>query len=67
MPFRQGKSLDFWVKQQTEAVASIDESVGRILDKLEATGQLENTIIIFTADQGYVWGHHGLNSQRVSP
>lgn len=66
MPVRQGKTLDFWVKQQTEAVASIDESVGRIVQALEDTGQLENTIIIFTADQGYVWGHHGLKG-KIDP
>jgi len=65
-PCMSGKSLDFWVKQQTEAVAAIDESVGRIVKVLEETGQLDNTIIVFTADQGYVWGHHGLKG-KIDP
>ena len=65
-PIYKGKSLDFWVKQQTEAVAAIDEGVGRIVKTLEETGQLGNTIIVFTADQGYVWGHHGLKG-KIDP
>jgi len=65
-PVHRRKSLDFWVKQQTEAVASIDESVGRILKALEETGQLDNTIIIFTADQGFAWGQHGLKG-KIDP
>lgn len=62
-PYYKGKTLDFWAKQQTEAVAAIDEGVGRITKALEATGQLDNTIIVFTSDQGYVWGHHGLKGK----
>ena len=62
-PYYKGKTLDFWAKQQTEAVAAIDEGVGRITKALEETGQLDNTIIVFTSDQGYVWGHHGLKGK----
>ncbi len=65
-PTISGKPLDFWVKQQTEAVAAIDEGVGRIVKTLEETGQLDNTIIVFTSDQGYVWGHHGLKG-KIDP
>lgn len=62
-PVYKGQTLDFWAKQQTEAVASIDEGVGQMLQALRETGQLANTIIIFTSDQGYVWGHHGLKGK----
>ena len=62
-PLFKGKTLDFWAKQQNQAVAAIDESIGRITKALEETGQLENTIIVFTSDQGYVWGHHGLKGK----
>jgi len=41
-------------------VAFIDDRIGRILEKLKATGQLENTIIIYTSDHGELHGHHGL-------
>jgi arylsulfatase A-like enzyme len=62
-PLHHGKTLDFWAKQQTEAVAAIDEGVGRMIQALEETSQLEDTIIVFTSDQGYVWGHHGLKGK----
>ena len=59
----KGKPHDFWVKQQMQAVRAIDDGVGTILKALEETGQLENTIVIFTTDQGYVWGEHGLKGK----
>ena len=66
MPTMKGQTLDFLVKQQDQAVASIDEGVGRIVEALRETGQLENTIIVFTSDQGYVWGHHGQKG-KINP
>jgi membrane-anchored protein YejM (alkaline phosphatase superfamily) len=39
-------------KMQTEAIAALDKSVGRIVKALKETGQLDNTIFVFTADQG---------------
>jgi len=38
----------------------IDEQVGRLINTLEKTGQLENTIIIFTSDHGEMLGDHGI-------
>ncbi len=40
-------------------VSHVDDCVGQILDTLEATGQLDNTIIIFTTDHGEFLGDHG--------
>lgn len=42
------------------ALTAMDENLGRILDKLEQDGQLENTVIIFTGDNGMNMGHHGI-------
>ena len=40
-------------------VTGVDENVGRIVKKLESLGIRENTVIIFSADQGWNAGHHG--------
>ncbi|MBN1581772.1 MAG: sulfatase-like hydrolase/transferase [Anaerolineae bacterium] len=41
-------------------IEQIDDQVGRMLDALEASGQRENTIVIFTSDHGEMLGDHGL-------
>ena len=40
-------------------VCALDEGVGRLLKALEETGQLDNTLIVYTSDQGFAWGEHG--------
>ncbi len=41
------------------AISHIDFNLGRILDSLEATGQMDNTLIIFTSDHGEMLGDYG--------
>jgi arylsulfatase A-like enzyme len=43
---------------------NIDIQVGRVLDKLEAMGELENTYIVYTADHGMAIGRHGLQGKQ---
>jgi len=44
-------------------IEQIDDHVGRMLDALEASGQRENTVVIFTSDHGHMIGDHGLNNK----
>ena len=45
-------------------VASVDENVGRLLDYLEEKGLKENTLIVYTSDQGFYLGEHGWFDKR---
>lgn len=63
-PFHADRSLDSWVKQYNEAVRAIDDGVGRLYAALNETGQIDNTIIVFSSDQGFAWGQHGLRDKR---
>ena len=45
-------------------MASIDDNVGRLLDWLEAEGLAENTIVVYTSDQGFFLGDHGWYDKR---
>jgi uncharacterized sulfatase len=50
-----GKALDIDIYQRfmrdyMQSVAAVDESVGHVLDHLEKTGEIDNTLIIYTAD-----------------
>ena len=43
------------------AISAMDENIGRrALDRLEARGILDDTLVIFTADNGMSMGHHGI-------
>jgi len=59
----QGRSLSSWARQYHQAVRSLDEGIGRVLAALEESGQLSNTLVVFTSDQGYAWGHHGFRAK----
>lgn len=50
--------------QQLRGLAAIDEGVGEIFKALEETKQLDNTIFIFSSDNGFFWGEHGLGDKR---
>ncbi|XOV94064.1 MAG: sulfatase-like hydrolase/transferase [Bacteroidota bacterium] len=63
---KENKTLTEWVRQYNESVRAIDRGVGRIMEALTATSQLENTMVIFTSDQGYAWGQHGY-ALKIAP
>ncbi len=58
-PMKSGRTFSSWVRQYHQGVLAIDEGIDRLLKTLEETGQRENTLIIFTSDQGFAWGQHG--------
>lgn len=45
-------------------LAAIEDGVGEIFKALKETGQLDNTVIVFTSDNGYFYGEHGLSVER---
>ena len=46
------------------SIAAVDEGVGRVLDYLEKNGMAENTIVVYTSDQGFYLGEHGWFDKR---
>jgi arylsulfatase A-like enzyme len=64
-----GEELNRWKYQRymqdyLACVQSVDDNVGRLLDWLDANGLRENTIVIYTSDQGFFLGDHGLYDKR---
>lgn len=64
-----GAVLDDWKYQRymqdyLACVQSVDDNVGRLLDWLDANGLRENTVVIYTSDQGFFLGDHGLYDKR---
>lgn len=54
-----------YLKRYLSCVAAIDENIGRLMAYLEAEGLLEDTIIIYTSDQGFFLGEHGFFDKRL--
>jgi len=46
------------------SIAAVDDGVGRVLDYLEESGLAENTIVVYTSDQGFYLGEHGWFDKR---
>ncbi|MDN5895506.1 MAG: sulfatase [Nocardioides sp.] len=53
-------------QQRIEALQSVDRAVGRTVATLRRTGQLRNTYVIFTSDNGYLTGDHNREGKLVS-
>lgn len=53
-----------YLKDYLATARSMDRNIGRILDYLDATGLAENTIVIYTSDQGFYMGEHGWFDKR---
>ncbi len=58
-PIYRGVTFDDFIQKYNTGVLAIDEGVGKIVKLLKSTGQLDNTLIVFTSDQGYAIGQHG--------
>jgi arylsulfatase A-like enzyme len=46
------------------SISSVDDNVGRVLDYLDDSGLTENTIVVYTSDQGFYLGEHGWYDKR---
>ncbi|HEV2072506.1 MAG TPA: sulfatase [Thermomicrobiales bacterium] len=53
-----------YIKDYLRCVASVDENVGRVLDYLDEESIAEDTIVIYTSDQGFFLGDHGWYDKR---
>ncbi|MDY3034453.1 MAG: sulfatase [Odoribacter sp.] len=65
----QGKELAEWKYQRymrdyAKVLKSFDDNIGRLLDYLEENDMMDNTLIVYTSDQGFYMGEHGWLDKR---
>jgi arylsulfatase A-like enzyme len=60
------KAFAAMVRSYRATILSVDDSVGRLLRLLEERGELENTIVVFMADNGILEGEHGMVDKRTA-
>ena len=54
-------------QQELESLLSVDDGVGAVLSALAATGELDDTLFIYTSDNGFFHGEHRVTSEKVLP
>ncbi|UII27496.1 sulfatase [Fulvivirga maritima] len=65
----KGKDLHLWkyqryMEEYLSTIKAVDDGVGEVLDYLEANGLAENTIVVYTSDQGFWMGENGWFDKR---
>ena len=65
----QGEDLKYWkyqtyIKDYLRCVAGVDRAIGSVLDYLDENGLSENTVVVYTSDQGFYLGEHGWFDKR---
>jgi arylsulfatase A-like enzyme len=62
---KKKKQYQLYMKKYLRCVKGVDDNVGRILDYLDESGLAYNTIVMYTGDQGFFLGEHGLYDKRI--
>jgi len=65
----EGKELALWkfnryIKDYLRSIKSVDDGVGEVLNYLDESGLAENTVVVYTSDQGFYLGEHGWFDKR---
>ena len=62
---RKRRNLEHLVRNYYRVLLSVDENVGRVLDWLDANGLADDTVVVYTSDNGFFLGEHGLFDKRL--
>lgn len=57
---------DDLIRNQLRCIVAVDEGVGKILAALEEANLLDDTLVVFTSDNGFLWNEHGLGDKRAA-
>ena len=58
MPPAKQNNIDNFRRMQLESLQAVDRGVGAIMDKIRQIGRDQDTLVLFTGDNGYAWGAH---------
>ena len=65
-PLHTGSSVEALYKSYCEALQSVDDSIGAVMDQLKKMGIHDETLVIYMGDNGYMFGEYGLIDKRVA-
>lgn len=65
-PYHSDLNIEQYYKRYCEALCSVDDSVGSVMQKLKEMGIYDETLVIYMGDNGFMFGEHGLIDKRVA-
>lgn len=65
-PYHSELNIEGYYKRYCEALCSVDDSIGRVLQQLKDMGIYDETLVIYMGDNGFMFGEHGLIDKRVA-
>ncbi len=65
-PYHSDLDVELYYKRYCEAFLAVDDSIGRVKKQLDELGLLDETLIIYMGDNGFMFGEHGLIDKRVA-
>lgn len=65
-PYHSALDIEGYYKRYNEALSAVDDSIGRVIGKLEEMGVADETLVIYMGDNGFMFGEHGLIDKRVA-
>jgi N-acetylglucosamine-6-sulfatase len=65
-PYRGNLDIAVYYKRYMETLLAVDEGLARILKLLEQRGELDDTLILYLGDNGFMFGEHGLIDKRAA-
>lgn len=66
-PTIDGMTSEETIRRRAEMLLAVDEGLGRIMALLKERGVLDQTVVVFTSDNGYFFGEHGFSIERRMP
>jgi N-acetylglucosamine-6-sulfatase len=65
-PYHGTLDIGDYYKRYMETLLAVDEGIARIMDLLERRGELDDTLILYMGDNGFMFGEHGLIDKRAA-
>jgi arylsulfatase A-like enzyme len=64
-PYRSTSRIESTRVPMLRSLVPVDDQIDRLLSELEDLGELDDTLVVFTSDNGFLWGEHHLMGKRA--
>jgi N-acetylglucosamine-6-sulfatase len=65
-PYHSDLDIAEYYRRYCETLLAVDESIGRVMERLKRDNALDNTLVVYMGDNGFMFGEHGLIDKRAA-